>query len=100
MTDNLEKVVEPSNVVELPDNIKPEDFPDLLEKTLITFNNGDVIEGTIVRILALAAWFPKGKCMKIVRKIDEPTQSTVSGESNSNSNQCISFCKLVRKRSF
>ena len=50
MTDNLEKVVEPSNVVELPDNIKPEDFPDLLEKTLITFNNGDVIEGTIVRI--------------------------------------------------
>ena len=50
MTDNQEKVVEPSNVVELPDNIKPEDFPDLLEKTLITFNNGDVIEGTIVRI--------------------------------------------------
>jgi hypothetical protein len=26
MTDNQEKVVEPSNVVELPDNIKPEDF--------------------------------------------------------------------------
>ena len=50
MTDNQEKVVEPSNVVELPDNIKPEDFPDLLEKTLITFNDGDVIEGTIVRI--------------------------------------------------
>ena len=49
MTDNQEKVVEPSNVVELPDNIKPEDFPDLLEKTLITFNDGDVIEGTIVR---------------------------------------------------
>ncbi|MDB2628407.1 30S ribosomal protein S1, partial [Candidatus Actinomarina sp.] len=35
---------------ELPDDIKPEDFPDLLEKTLITFNDGDVIEGTIVRI--------------------------------------------------
>jgi small subunit ribosomal protein S1 len=50
MIDNQEKVVEPSNVVELPDNIKPEDFPDLLEKTLITFNDGDVIEGTIVRI--------------------------------------------------
>ena len=50
MTDNQEKVVVPSNVVELPDNIKPEDFPDLLEKTLITFNDGDVIEGTIVRI--------------------------------------------------
>ena len=50
MTDNQEKVVEPSNVVELPDDIKPEDFPDLLEKTLITFNDGDVIEGTIVRI--------------------------------------------------
>ena len=50
MTDNQEKVIEPSNVVELPDDIKPEDFPDLLEKTLITFNDGDVIEGTIVRI--------------------------------------------------
>jgi small subunit ribosomal protein S1 len=50
MTDNQEKVVVPSNVVELPDDIKPEDFPDLLEKTLITFNDGDVIEGTIVRI--------------------------------------------------
>jgi len=50
MTDNQEKVVAPSNVVELPDDIKPEDFPDLLEKTLITFNDGDVIEGTIVRI--------------------------------------------------
>ena len=50
MTDNQEKVVKPSNVFELPDDIKPEDFPDLLEKTLITFNNGDVIEGTIVRI--------------------------------------------------
>ncbi len=50
MTDKQEKVIEPSNVVELPDNIKPEDFPDLLEKTLITFNDGDVIEGTIVRI--------------------------------------------------
>ena len=50
MTDNQDKVIEPSNVVELPDDIKPEDFPDLLEKTLITFNDGDVIEGTIVRI--------------------------------------------------
>ena len=50
MTDNQEKVVQPSNFVELPDDIKPEDFPDLLEKTLITFNDGDVIEGTIVRI--------------------------------------------------
>ena len=30
MTDNQEKVIEPSNVVELPDDIKPEDFPDLL----------------------------------------------------------------------
>ncbi|MDA9645907.1 30S ribosomal protein S1 [Candidatus Actinomarina] len=50
MTDNQKKVIEPSNVVELPDDIKPEDFPDLLEQTLITFNDGDVIEGTIVRI--------------------------------------------------
>ena len=50
MTDNQEKVIVPSNVVELPDDIKPEDFPDLFEKTFITFNKGDIIEGTIVRI--------------------------------------------------
>ena len=50
MTDNQEKVIAPSNVVELPDDIKPEDFPDLFEKTFITFNKGDIIEGTIVRI--------------------------------------------------
>ena len=50
MTDNQEKVIAPSNVVELPDDIKPEDFPDFFEKTFITFNKGDIIEGTIVRI--------------------------------------------------
>jgi small subunit ribosomal protein S1 len=50
MTDNQAKVIAPSNVVELPDDIKPEDFPDLFEKTFITFNKGDIIEGTIVRI--------------------------------------------------
>ena len=33
MTDNQEKVIEPSNVVELPDDIKPEDFPDLLKNS-------------------------------------------------------------------
>ena len=56
MTDNQEKVVEPSNVVELPDNIKPEDFPDLLEKTLITFNNGDVIEGLLFGLIVMKSW--------------------------------------------
>jgi len=40
----------PSNVVSLPDDIKPEDFPELLEQTLVSFNDGDVIEGTIVRV--------------------------------------------------
>ena len=50
MTSNNEEKSSPSNVVELPENIKPEDFPELLEQTLVTFNNGDVIEGTIVRV--------------------------------------------------
>ena len=50
MVDNNQGDTLPSNVVSLPDDIKPEDFPELLEQTLITFNDGDVIEGTIVRI--------------------------------------------------
>ena len=50
MTNKNEETSSPSNVVELPEDIKPEDFPELLEKTLVTFNNGDVIEGTIVRV--------------------------------------------------
>ena len=50
MTNNNEETSSPSNVVELPENINPEDFPELLEQTLVTFNNGDVIEGTIVRV--------------------------------------------------
>jgi small subunit ribosomal protein S1 len=50
MVDNNQGDTQPSNVVSLPDDIKPEDFPELLEQTLITFNDGDVIEGTIVRI--------------------------------------------------
>ena len=50
MTNSNEEISSPSNVVELPEDIKPEDFPELLEQTLVTFNNGDVIEGTIVRV--------------------------------------------------
>ena len=50
MTDNLDEKSNSSNVVEIPDDAKPEDFPDLLEKTIVTFNTGDVIEGTVVRI--------------------------------------------------
>ena len=50
MTNNNEETASPSNVVELPEDIKPEDFPELLEQTLVSFNNGDVIEGTIVRV--------------------------------------------------
>jgi len=50
MTDNLDKKSNSSNVVQIPDDAKPEDFPDLLEKTIVTFNTGDVIEGTVVRI--------------------------------------------------
>ncbi len=50
MTDNLDETSNTSNVVQIPNDAKPEDFPDLLEKTIITFNTGDVIEGTVVRI--------------------------------------------------
>ena len=32
MTDNLDEKSNSSNVVEIPDDAKPEDFPDLLEK--------------------------------------------------------------------
>jgi len=50
MTDNLDETSNTSNVVHIPDDAKPEDFPSLLEQTIITFNTGDVIEGTVVRI--------------------------------------------------
>lgn len=50
MTNKNEETPSPSNVVELPEDIKPEDFPKLLEQTLVNFNNGDVIEGTVVRV--------------------------------------------------
>ena len=50
MTDSLDEKSNTSNVVQIPDDAKPEDFPDLLEKTIVTFNTGDVIEGTVVRI--------------------------------------------------
>ena len=50
MSDNLNETVKPINDVNLPENINPEDFPILLEQTLVSFKNGDVIEGTVVRI--------------------------------------------------
>ena len=50
MVNNSDEASVPSNVVSLPDDIKPEDFPELLEQTLVSFNDGDVIEGTIVRV--------------------------------------------------
>ena len=50
MVSNSDEASAPSNVVSLPDDIKPEDFPELLEQTLVSFNDGDVIEGTIVRV--------------------------------------------------
>ena len=50
MVNNSDEASAPSNVVSLPDDIKPEDFPELLEQTLVSFNDGDVIEGTIVRV--------------------------------------------------
>ena len=50
MNDDSTKESIPKNVIEIPDDVKPEDFPELLEKTIVSFNTGDVIEGTIVRI--------------------------------------------------
>ena len=50
MSDNLNETVKPINDVNLPDDISPEDFPMLLDQTLVSFKNGDVIEGTVVRI--------------------------------------------------
>tara|TARA_B100000029_G_C17483787_1_gene926471 strand:- start:38 stop:1324 length:1287 start_codon:yes stop_codon:yes gene_type:complete len=50
MNDDSIKESLPTNIVVIPDDVKPEDFPELLEKTIVTFNTGDVIEGTIVRI--------------------------------------------------
>ena len=50
MSDSPNKAVKPINDVNLPDEISPDDFPELLEQTLVTFKNGDVIEGTVVRI--------------------------------------------------
>ena len=52
MVNNSDEASVPSNVVSLPDDIKPEDFPELLEQTLVSFNDGDVIEGTIVRAVS------------------------------------------------
>ena len=34
----------------IPDDFSPEDFPKLIEESLISFNNGDVIEGMVVSI--------------------------------------------------
>ncbi len=42
--------VSPTNVVNLPDSIAPEDFPEVLEQTMVNFSNGDIIEGTVVSI--------------------------------------------------
>ncbi len=50
MNDDSIKESLPTNIVVIPDDVKPEDFPELLEKTIVSFNVGDVIEGTIVRI--------------------------------------------------
>ena len=50
MSDSQNEAVKPINDVNLPEDISPDDFPELLEQTLVSFKNGDVIEGTVVRI--------------------------------------------------
>ena len=50
MSDSQNEAPKPINDVTLPEDISPDDFPELLEQTLVSFKNGDVIEGTVVRI--------------------------------------------------
>ena len=50
MSDSQNEAAKPINDVTLPEDISPDDFPELLEQTLVSFKNGDVIEGTVVRI--------------------------------------------------
>ena len=50
MSDSQNEAVKPINDVTLPEDISPDDFPELLEQTLVSFKNGDVIEGTVIRI--------------------------------------------------
>ena len=50
MSDSQNEAIKPINDVTLPEDISPDDFPELLEQTLVSFKNGDVIEGTVVRI--------------------------------------------------
>ncbi len=50
MSDSQNEAPKPINDVTLPEDISPDDFPALLEQTLVSFKNGDVIEGTVVRI--------------------------------------------------
>ena len=47
---NSNKNVTPSNVINLPDTIEPQDFPEVLEQSMIEFYNGDIIEGTVVSV--------------------------------------------------
>ena len=52
MTDKIvdREKVSPTNVVNLPDTIAPEDFPEVLDQTMVNFSNGDIIEGTVVNV--------------------------------------------------
>ena len=52
MTDKIvdSEKASPTNVVKLPDTITPEDFPEVLEQTMVEFSNGDIIEGTVVSV--------------------------------------------------
>ena len=52
MTDKIvdREKASPTNVVNLPDTIAPEDFPEVLEQTMVEFSNGDIIEGTVVSV--------------------------------------------------
>ena len=44
MSDSQNEAPKPINDVTLPEDISPDDFPALLEQTLVSFKNGDVIE--------------------------------------------------------
>ena len=48
MTDKIvdSEKASPTNVVKLPDTITPEDFPEVLEQTMVEFSNGSISIGS------------------------------------------------------
>ena len=48
--EKINEQVSHPNVINLPDKIEPEDFPQVIEQAMVEFSNGDIIEGLVVNI--------------------------------------------------